>query len=434
MVKFRPRSEFLEIMESRGFLSDVTDFQPLDALMRRECVTAYIGFDATAPSLHVGSLIQIMMLRWLQKSGHRPIVLMGGGTTKVGDPSFRSSERPLLGPDQIDTNIEGIKSVFSKYINFGESGTGAILANNAEWLDDLNYLEFLREVGRYFSVNRMLSFDSVKSRLEREQSLSFLEFNYMILQAYDFLELNRRYSCRLQMGGSDQWGNIVNGVDLTRRIENRLVFGLTSPLLTTSGGEKMGKTSGGAVWLNPSMYSPYEFWQFWRSVGDADVHRFLLLFTEIPIDECRRLGALKGSEINESKIVLANSATELAHGKEAAQAAAATAHEVFDLGGTGDELPKVELDPEHLRDGKLPVVQAFVLAGLSASGKAGRRLIAGGGARINDKQVSDPGQMLSAQELAGPLKLSAGKKRHAIVLLPGRLGASKESGGVSTEN
>ncbi len=416
-MKFRPRSEFLETMEARGFLSDVTDFQQLDAVMRSECVPAYIGFDATAPSLHVGSLIQIMMLRWLQRTGHKPIVLMGGGTTKVGDPSFRSDERPLLEPQQIDGNIQSIKSVFDRYMLFGSESADAIIANNADWLDSLNYLEFLREVGRHFSVNRMLSFDSVKSRLDREQSLSFLEFNYMILQAYDFLELNRRYGCRLQMGGSDQWGNIVNGVDLTRRSENRLVFGLTSPLLTTASGAKMGKTAGGAVWLNPDMCSPYQFWQYWRSVDDADVGRFLLLFTELPVDECRRLGALAGSEVNESKIILANSATELAHGETASKAAAATARDVFEFGGIGDELPKVKLDRKQLRDGKLSVVQAFVFAGLAESGKASRRLIGGGGARIDDEPVGDPGRMLTSEELENPIKLSAGRKRHAILEL-----------------
>ena len=417
MMTFHPRSEFLEVMDERGFLADATDFQQLDSVMRSESVPAYIGFDATAPSLHVGSLIQIMMLRWLQKTGHKPIVLMGGGTTKVGDPSFRSSERPLLEPAQIDKNIEGIKSVFSRYISFGGDGSGAILADNADWLDSLNYLEFLREVGRFFSVNRMLSFESVKSRLDREQSLSFLEFNYMILQAYDFLELNRRHGCRLQMGGSDQWGNIVNGVDLTRRSENRLVFGLTSPLLTTASGAKMGKTAGGAVWLNSDMCSPYEFWQYWRSVDDADVGKFLLLFTELPVGECKRLGNLRGSEINDAKIMLANAATELAHGKASSEAAAATAHDVFALGGTGEELPKVVLEPSRLRDGKLTVVQAFVLAGLAESGKASKRLIAGGGARIEDEPVTDPGRMLTLEDLKKPIKLSAGKKRHAILAI-----------------
>ena len=315
-MTYHPKSDFLHVMQTRGFLADCTDLQSLDAALIAGVVPGYIGFDATASSLHVGSLIQIMMLRWLQKTGHKPIVLMGGGTTKVGDPSFRSDERPLLSPARIDENIAGIRAVFDSYLSFGDAPSGALMLNNAEWLDDLNYLDFLRDIGRHFSVNRMLSFDSVKSRIDREQSLSFLEFNYMILQAYDFLELNRRYGCRLQMGGSDQWGNIVNGIDLTRRVLDHEIYGLTTHLLTTSDGKKMGKSQAGAIWLNADLLSPYEFWQFWRNTTDADTGRFLKLYTELSVDECDRLGALEGSEVNEAKIRLANAVTTLLHGAE----------------------------------------------------------------------------------------------------------------------
>jgi tyrosyl-tRNA synthetase len=324
-MTYHPKSDFIAVMMQRGFLADCTDYQGLDEALVKGGQPGYIGFDATAKSLHVGSLIQIMMLRWLQKTGNKPITLMGGGTTKVGDPSFRADERPLLTPDAIDANIAGIKDVFSAYLTYGDGPTDAMMINNAEWLDDLNYLDFLRDIGRHFSINRMLSFESVKSRLDREQSLSFLEFNYMILQAYDFMELYRRYGCILQMGGSDQWGNIVNGIDLTRRVIDGEVYGLTSPLLTTSDGKKMGKSQSGAVWLNPEMLSPYEFWQFWRNTTDADVGRFLKLYSELPVDECDRLGALAGSEINEAKIRLANEVTTLLHGADAAANAEATA-------------------------------------------------------------------------------------------------------------
>ncbi|HSF90781.1 MAG TPA: tyrosine--tRNA ligase, partial [Paracoccaceae bacterium] len=364
-MTYKPKSEFLRIMQTRGFLQDCTDMQGLDEKLLAGVVPAYIGFDATAKSLHVGSLIQIMMLRWLQKTGHQPLVLMGGGTTKVGDPSFRADERPLLTDAQIDSNIEGIKQVFSNYVNFGDGDADAKMLNNAEWLENLNYLEFLRDIGRHFSVNRMLSFESVKQRIDREQSLSFLEFNYMILQAYDFMELNRRYGCLLQMGGSDQWGNIVNGIDLTRRVLGNEVFGLTSPLLTTSDGKKMGKSQDGAVWLNAEMRSPYEFWQFWRNTTDADVGRFLKLYTELPIEECERLGALEGQDINDAKIVLANAVTTLAHGAEAARAAEATAREVFEKGGIGADLPTVELGADALSEAGISVVQLFVKAGLA---------------------------------------------------------------------
>ncbi len=415
-MTYHPKSEFMDVMMTRGFLADCTDYQGLDDALNAGVVPGYIGFDATAKSLHVGSLIQIMMLRWLQKCGHRPIVLMGGGTTKVGDPSFRADERPLLAPEQIDANIAGIRQVFDKYLTFGGGATDALMVNNAEWLDNLNYLEFLRDIGRHFSINRMLAFESVKSRLDREQSLSFLEFNYMILQAYDFMELNRRYGCRLQMGGSDQWGNIVNGIDLTRRILDQEVFGLTSPLLTTSDGKKMGKSQSGAVWLNAEMLSPYEFWQFWRNTTDADVGRFLKLYTELPIEECDRLGALEGSDINEAKIRLANEVTTLCHGAQAAAAAEATAREVFEQGGVGDDLPTLALSATDIGDG-ISVVQLFVRSGLAKSGKEAKRLIADGGARLNDEPLRDAGLVLDAAALGAPVKLSAGKKRHALVTL-----------------
>ncbi|PRZ46443.1 tyrosine--tRNA ligase [Tritonibacter scottomollicae] len=417
-MTYHPKSDFIAIMMERGFLADCTDYQGLDEALVSGTQTAYIGYDATAQSLHVGHLLNIMMLRWLQKTGHRPITLMGGGTTKVGDPSFRSDERPLLGPEQIDANIAGMQKVFAKYLSYGDAPSDAQMLNNAEWLDDLNYLEFLRDIGRHFSVNRMLAFESVKSRLDREQSLSFLEFNYMILQAYDFLELNRRYGCVLQMGGSDQWGNIVNGIDLTRRVLENEIYGLTSPLLTTSDGRKMGKSQGGAIWLNDEMLSSYEFWQFWRNTTDADVGRFLKLYTELPVDECDRLGALQGSEINEGKIILANEVTTLLHGAEAAKAAEATAREVFEKGGVGDDLPTLSLSAAELRDG-MSIVQLIVKSGLAKTGKEAKRLIAENGAKIDDAPLTDAGLMIDAAALASPIKLSAGKKRHALVQLAG---------------
>ncbi|SFR04180.1 tyrosine--tRNA ligase [Poseidonocella sedimentorum] len=417
-MTYHPKSEFLNVMIERGFLADCTDSQGLDEALASGVVPAYIGFDATAKSLHVGSLIQIMMLRWLQKTGHKPITLMGGGTTKVGDPSFRADERPLLTPDQIDANIAGIRRVFSAYITYGDGPTDALMLNNAEWLDGLNYLDFLRDIGRHFSVNRMLAFESVKSRLDREQSLSFLEFNYMILQAYDFLELNRRYGCLLQLGGSDQWGNIVNGIDLTRRVLEHEIYGLTSPLLTTSDGRKMGKTAEGAIWLDPAMRSPYEFWQFWRNTTDADVGRFLKLYTELPIQECDRLGALAGSEINDAKIVLANEVTAMLHGKTAAQAAEKTSKDVFEAGGIGAELPTISLAPEEIAEG-ISVVQLFTRSGLAKSGKDAKRLIAENGARIDGEPLTDTGLMLRAEDIGEGLKLSAGRKRHALVKLNG---------------
>ena len=415
-MTYQPKSEFLRVIIERGFLADCTDLQALDDALIAGVVPAYIGYDATAASLHVGHLLNIMLLRWFQKTGHKPITLMGGGTTKVGDPSFRSDERPLLGPEQIDANIAGMQKVFAQYLDYGDAPSQAIMRNNAEWLDGLNYLEFLRDIGRHFSVNRMLSFESVKSRLDREQSLSFLEFNYMILQAYDFMELNRRYGCLLQMGGSDQWGNIINGIDLTRRVIDSEVYGLTTPLLTTSDGKKMGKSQGGAIWLNGEMLSPYEFWQFWRNTTDADVGRFLKLYTELPVDECDRLGALEGSEINAAKIILANEVTTLLHGAEAAKTAEATAREVFEKGGAGDDLPTLTLSADEVGDG-ISIVQLITRSGLAGSGKEAKRLISGGGAQMNDAALTDPGVMVTSDDLATPIKLSAGKKRHALVQL-----------------
>ena len=414
-MTLKPRSEFLDTMIRRGYLADCTDLQGLDDAMIAGPVTAYIGYDATAASLHVGHLLNIMMLRWLQKSGHQPITLMGGGTTKVGDPSFRSDERPLLGPEQIQTNIDGMQRVFAQYLDYGDGR--AVMLNNAEWLDSLNYLDFLRDIGRHFSINRMLSFESVKSRLDREQSLSFLEFNYMILQAYDFLELNRRYGCTLQMGGSDQWGNIINGIDLTRRVLDTQVFGLTSPLLTTSDGRKMGKSQGGAVWLSGEMLSPYEFWQFWRNSTDADVGRFLKLYTELPVEECDRLGALSGSEINEAKVILANEVTTLLHGADAAARAEATAREVFEQGGAGGDLETATLPRSAFDGGALSVQQVLVQAGLTASGKEAKRLIAEGGLRLDNEPVTDPQATLGADQLDAGIKVSIGRKKHRMLRL-----------------
>ncbi len=394
-MTYQPKSDFLRTIIARGFLADCTDLQGLDDALIEGPVTCYIGYDATAKSLHVGHLLNVMLLRWWQKTGNRPITLMGGGTTKVGDPSFRADERPLLTAEQIDANIAGMQRVFDRYLAYGEGQTlpssseaigpetHALMLNNAEWLDQLNYLEFLRDIGRHFSVNRMLSFESVKSRLDREQSLSFLEFNYMILQAYDFLELYRRETCILQMGGSDQWGNIVNGIDLTRRVVDAQIFGLTTPLLTTSDGRKMGKSQGGAIWLDAEMLSPYEFWQFWRNTTDADVGRFLKLYTELPVAECDRLGALEGAAINEGKIILAREVTTLLHGADAAAAAEATAREVFEHGGAGDDLPTLTLTAAEVADG-ISVAQLITRSGLAGSGKEAKRLIAEGGAKVND--------------------------------------------------
>ena len=415
-MTYRPKSEFLTVMVERGYLADCTDVQALDDALTQGPVTAYIGYDATAASLHVGHLLNIMMLRWFQKTGNRPITLMGGGTTKVGDPSFRSDERPLLDDAAIQSNIDGMQQVFARYLDYGENG--AMMLNNAEWLDGLNYLDFLRDIGRHFSVNRMLSFESVKSRLDREQSLSFLEFNYMILQAYDFLELYRRYGCRLQMGGSDQWGNIVNGIDLTRRVLDREIWGLTSPLLTTSDGRKMGKSAGGATWLNGAMLSPYEFWQFWRNTTDADVARFLKLYTELPVADCDRLGALQGAAINDAKIILANEVTTLLHGADAAASAEATAREVFEQGGAGGDLELVAM-PAAAFDGGLSVVQMLAQTGLTSSGKEAKRLIAEGGLRLNNDAVTDPQRLLTAAEVGDGMKISLGKKKHRMLRIAG---------------
>lgn len=412
-MTYQVKSDFLRIMMERGYYNDCTQLETLDKKLSEGMVTAYIGYDATAASLHVGHLMNIMILRWLQKTGHRAITLMGGGTTKVGDPSFRSDERPLLTPDAIDANIAKLQQIFGKYLDYDNGANATLMLNNAEWLDNLNYLEFLRDIGRHFSVNRMLSFESVKSRLDREQSLSFLEFNYMILQAYDFYELNSRYDCILQMGGSDQWGNIVNGVELTRRINQNEVFGLTTPLLTKADGTKMGKSANGAVWLNSDMLSPYDFWQFWRNTLDADVGKFLKLFTELPLDEIARLERLEGQEINEAKIILANEATALCHGRAAAEAAAQTARDVFEKGGIGDELPVTEIEMED----EISIVQLFVQSGLASSGKDAKRLISENGARLNDALVESPNVMVLRSTVADTAKLSAGKKRHALVKL-----------------
>jgi tyrosyl-tRNA synthetase len=415
-MTYKPKSEFLQVMQARGFLQDCTDLQGLDERLIQGVVPAYIGFDATADSLHVGSMIQIMMLRWLQKTGHKPIVLMGGGTTKIGDPSGKDEARQLLTADKINDNITGIRQVFDAFIDFGDGPTDAVMVNNADWLDRLNYVEFLRDYGRHFTINRMLSFDSVRLRLDREQPLTFLEFNYMLLQAYDFMQLNDNYGVCLQLGGSDQWGNIVNGIDLTRRINRTEVFGLTSPLLTKADGTKMGKTAGGATWLNAARLSSYEYWQFWRNTLDADVGKFLRLFTELPLDEIARLEALEGADINDAKITLANAVTALTHGETAAKDAEQTAKQVFEQGGIGDDLPTLKLTQADIGDG-ISAAQLFTKAGLSKSGKEAKRLIIDGGAKLDDVTITDPGQMFDTGAIAAGLKLSAGKKRHALVRL-----------------
>ncbi|MAW87597.1 MAG: tyrosine--tRNA ligase [Phyllobacteriaceae bacterium] len=408
------KSDFLRTMSERGFIHQTSDDQGLDDLFGKEQVTAYIGFDATAKSLHAGSLIQIMMLHWLQKTGHRPIALMGGGTSMIGDPSFKDEARKLLTADDIATNLEGIRQSFAQYLDF--DGGKALMLNNADWLMNINYVEFLRDVGRHFSVNRMLSFDSVKLRLDREQSLSFLEFNYMILQAYDFVELNRREGCRLQMGGSDQWGNIVSGIDLGHRMGTPQLYALTSPLLTTSSGAKMGKTANGAVWLNGDMLSPYEFWQYWRNTEDADVERFLKLYTVLPMDEIARLAALGGSEINEAKKVLATEVTAMLHGRQAADDAAETARRTFEEGALGADLPTVEIAASELTGG-MGVLAAFVAAGLAASNGEMRRHVKGGAVKVNDRPVADDRASVSMDDVnaEGVIKLSLGKKKHALI-------------------
>ena len=412
----QPRSDFLQTLQNRGFIHQCTDLEALDAQALKAPITAYIGFDCTADSLHVGSLVPIMLLRWLQKTGHKPIVLMGGGTTRVGDPSGKDESRRLLTDADIAGNMAGIKAIFAQFLTFGDGPGDAVMVNNADWLDQLGYIDFLRDVGRHFTINRMLSFDSVKLRLDREQPLTFLEFNYMILQAYDFLELSRRHDCLLQMGGSDQWGNIVNGVELGRRIDQRGLYGLTCPLITTASGAKMGKTAEGAVWLNEDRLSAYDYWQFWRNSEDGDVGRFLRLFTELPEAEIARLEKLEGAEINEAKKILANEATAMCRGRAAADAAAETARRTFEEGTQGDALPSVELPRGDLAKG-LPAFELLRRAGLADSNGAARRLIKGGGARLNDQVVSDEQRQITLADLnsEGAVKLSAGKKRHALV-------------------
>src|SRR5271166_2860495 len=407
------KSAFLQVLAARGFIHQVSDADGLDAKAGAGPITAYVGFDATAPSLHIGNLLTIMMLRWLQRTGHRPIALIGGGTSKIGDPSGKDASRALLTSAQIDTNIASIRRVFSRFLDFG---AGAIMADNASWLDQLNYISFLRDVGRHFTINKMLTFDSVKLRLEREQALTFLEFNYMILQAYDFVELHKRHGCILQMGGSDQWGNIISGIDLGRRLLNAELFALTTPLLTTSSGAKMGKTETGAVWLNPEMMTPYDYWQFWRNCEDGDVGRLLRLFTELSLDEIARLTALKGHELNEAKKVLATEATRLLHGAEAAELAAQTARRTFEEGALAETLPTVEISRARLEAG-LGVLTANVEAGLVSSNSEARRQIKGGGIRVNDVVVTNEKMALTRRDLTpqGVVKLSLGKKRHLLL-------------------
>jgi len=410
------KSDFLNVLQSRGFIHQVSEPEALDTLAAKGPITGYIGFDCTAKSLHIGSLVQIMMLHWMQQTGHRPIALMGGGTTRIGDPSGRDESRKILTDDDIADNLAGIRQVFAKFLTFSGTNNDALMLNNNDWLAPLNYIDFLRDVGRHFSVNRMLSFDSVKLRLDREHELSFLEFNYMILQAYDFVELHKRTGCVLQMGGSDQWGNIINGIDLGRRMMNAQLFALTSPLITTSGGAKMGKTAAGAVWLNADMLAPYEYWQFWRNTEDADVTRFLKLFTVLPLEEIAKLGALKDAEINEAKKVLATEATAMVHGREAALAAAETARRTFEEGAIAEDLPSCEVGRGEL-DAGLGVLTAFVKAGLVASNGEARRQIKSGGLRVNDQPVTDEKLTLTAAHLTseGVIKLSMGRKRHVLL-------------------
>jgi tyrosyl-tRNA synthetase len=410
------KSEFLNILAERGFIHQVSEPDALDALAKSGPITGYIGFDCTAASLHVGSLLPIMLLYWMQQSGHIPIALMGGGTTRVGDPSGKDESRRILSEETIEQNLKGIRAIFAKFLKFEGAGGNAIMANNADWLNTLNYIDFLRDVGRHFSVNRMLSFDSIKLRLDRQQELSFLEFNYMVLQAYDFIELYKRHKCILQMGGSDQWGNIVNGIDLGRRMMNAQLFALTSPLITTSSGAKMGKTAAGAVWLNAGMLSPYDYWQYWRNTEDGDVVRFLKLFTVLPLDEIARFGALKGQEINEAKKVLATEATALVHGREAADAAAGTARKTFEDGTLAETLPTVSVPRHHIETG-VGVLNAFVTAGLASSNGEVRRAIANNAIAVNDKRITSDKHVIGAGDLTpeGVIKLSLGKKRHVLL-------------------
>jgi tyrosyl-tRNA synthetase len=415
-------SEFLQHADERGFIFQGTDMAALDERLCKGPVTAYIGFDATADCLHVGSLFQIMLLRWFQKTGHQPIVLMGGATTKVGDPTGKDTSRQILSDETIDHNLRSIAEIFGTYLDFRSSPTGAVMVDNRDWLDGLNYINFLRDYGPHFTINRMMTFDSVKLRLEREQPLTFLEFNYMILQAYDFLELSKTYNCALQMGGSDQWGNIINGVELGRRIAQKQLFGLTSPLITTSSGDKMGKTAGGAVWLRADKLSPYDFWQYWRNTQDADVGRFLRFFTELPISEIKKLEALKDQEINEAKKILADEVTKLLHGQEALDEAKDTAEKLFEhkAGGDLSALPHIEVYRDMLEIGRA-LVDLLVETGLATSKSEARRLIRGGGARINDQPVADEDKIVNPTDLLSNegIKLSAGKKKHALVKIVG---------------
>ncbi len=410
------KSSFLREMDARGYIHQCSDAAALDAEADAGMLTAYIGFDCTAQSLHVGNLLGIMMLRKFQQAGHKPIVLIGGGTTKVGDPSGKDESRKMLSDEQIASNVAGIRKVFGQFLDFGDAPNSAIMVNNADWLDSLNYIEFLRDYGRHFTLNRMMAFDSVKLRLEREQPLTFLEFNYMIFQAYDYLELSRRHGCRLQMGGSDQWGNIINGIELGRRVDGRQLYALTTALLTTSSGAKMGKSVSGAVWLNADMLSPYDYWQFWRNSEDADVGRFLRLFTEVPLEEIAALEQAEGAEINAAKKLLATEATAMAHGREAAMQAARTAEETFEAGTASAGLPTVELARADIEAG-LGVLNAFVTAGLAASNGEVRRFIKGGGPKVNDRPLSDPNAVLSPADISdeGVIKLSIGKKRHVLL-------------------
>ena len=403
------QSDLLRVLDERGYIHQATDAEGLDALAAKQVVPGYIGFDATAPSLHVGSLVQIMMLRRLQQAGHKPIVVMGGGTTKIGDPSGKDASRKLLTPAAIEANIAGIRTVFERLLDFGDGSTDAVMVDNDEWLSELGYIELLRDVGPHFTVNRMLTFDSVRLRLEREQPLTFLEFNYMILQAYDFLELARRYDCRLQMGGSDQWGNIVNGMELARRMEGRELYGVTTPLLTTADGSKMGKTADGAVWLNEAQLPGYDFWQYWRNTDDRDVGRFLRLFTDLPLDEIARLEALEGAEINQAKIVLANEVTALVRGADAARTAETTAAQTFADGGAGEDLPTQAVGAEGMRIGAL-----LTALGFTASNGEAKRKIAEGAVRLDGEPVGDPGLLVLPAE-SESIKLSLGKKKHAVV-------------------
>ena len=410
------KSELIRVFSERGYIHQATNLEGLDEKASQQIIPAYIGFDCTADSLHVGSLVQIMMLRALQRAGHKPIVLMGGGTTKVGDPSGKDAARPLLSDQDIENNKAGIFSVFEKYLTFGDGPGDAVMVDNASWLDELAYIRFLRDYGPHFSINRMMGMDSVRLRLEREQPLSFLEFNYAILQAYDFLELRRRYGCLLQMGGSDQWGNIVSGIDLTRRVDGQEIFGITSALITTSSGAKMGKTADGAIWLNEDRLPAFDFWQFWRNTEDADVARFLSLFTELPMDEVARLGALEGAEINEAKIILANETTTLCHGAEAAEAAMRTAQQTFSGSGVSEGLPQETIGADEA-DG-IGIIAALVKVGFAKSNGEARRLIRGGGARLNDAAVNDEDFQLGAEDfIDGRAKISAGKKRHALLVI-----------------